>query len=110
LLKNISGVDHYWNGIKNGKQYQKQCTQKKNFPSIFDRINAKEFKPNFKTTQFLSSHGNFKSYFVRFNISNDYLCDCEKAIKTPLHMIIECDKNINERQQLIGEVNRLGLK
>jgi hypothetical protein len=79
------------------------------FPSIYDRIKAKNFKSNFISTQFISSHGHFKSYLVRFHISDDYLCDCGKAIETPLHLILNCDQYINERQQLIYEAERVGL-
>ncbi|GFW16568.1 RNase H domain-containing protein [Trichonephila clavipes] len=38
-------------------------------PSIQSRLKAKHFHPNFKLTQFLTGHGNFKAYLKRFNLS-----------------------------------------
>jgi len=93
---------------KGWKSSTKAMHTKNFFPSIYDRIKAKNFKPNFISTQFISSDGHFKSYLVRFHISDDYLCDCGKAIETPLHLILNCDQYINERQQLIYEAKRVG--
>ncbi|GFT26116.1 RNase H domain-containing protein [Trichonephila clavipes] len=39
------------------------------FPSIQSRLKAKHFHPNFKLTQFLTGHGNFKAYLKCFNLS-----------------------------------------
>jgi len=38
------------------------------------------------------------------------MCECERSLETPLHVLLECDKYIVIRQQLINEVNRIGLK
>jgi len=80
------------------------------FPTVFNRIKAKYYKPNFISTQYISSHGNFNSYLVRFNLSNNYMCDCERSIESPLHIIYDCDKYCDNRRQLINEVSRIGLK
>ncbi|GFW23880.1 putative 115 kDa protein in type-1 retrotransposable element R1DM [Trichonephila clavipes] len=46
------------------------------FPSIQSRLKAKHFHPNFKLTQLLTGHGNFKAYLKRFNLSLTDQCSC----------------------------------
>ncbi|GFV50267.1 RNase H domain-containing protein [Trichonephila clavipes] len=54
------------------------------FPSIQSRLKAKHFHPNFKLTQFLTGHGNFKAYLKRFNLSLTDQCSCSSdSIKMP---------------------------
>jgi hypothetical protein len=74
------------------------------------RLNNYHFKPSYRLTQYISSHRNFKSYLIRFNLSNYYLCECEQSIESPLHLIYNCDKYLNNRLQLINEVSRIGQK
>ncbi|GFX45498.1 RNase H domain-containing protein [Trichonephila clavipes] len=45
-------------------------------PSIQSRLKAKHFHPNFKLTQVLTGHGNFKAYLKRFNLSPTDQCSC----------------------------------
>jgi hypothetical protein len=66
--------------------------------------------PNFISTQFIASHGNFRSYLVRFRLTDYYLCECERSIESPLHLIFDCDIYLNKRRQLVSEVQRIGHK
>ncbi|GFW81184.1 retrovirus-related Pol polyprotein from type-1 retrotransposable element R1 [Trichonephila clavipes] len=61
------------------------------FPSIQSRLKAKHFHPNFKLTQFLTGHGNFKAYLKRFNLSLTDQCSCSSdTIQNAKHLILAC--------------------
>jgi len=87
-LKGLSNEN--WN--KQWIETNKASHTKLFFPTIYNRISAKHFKPNFISTQFISSHGNFKSYLIRFKLSDEWMCECERSLETPLHILLECDK------------------
>jgi ribonuclease HI len=103
-LKQISlhNLDKEWNITS------KAMHTKNFFPTIYHRISAKTFKPNFISTQFISSHGNFRSYLVRFHLSNNYLCNSERSIESPLHLIFDCEIYLNNRRQLVSQVQKIG--
>ncbi|GFW97730.1 putative epidermal cell surface receptor [Trichonephila clavipes] len=60
------------------------------FPSIQSRLKAKHFHPNFKLTQFLTGHGNFKAYLKHFNLSPTDQCSCSNVCEH-----IYCGPNAN---------------
>ncbi|GFW39024.1 RNase H domain-containing protein [Trichonephila clavipes] len=61
------------------------------FPSIQSRLKAKHFHPNFKLTQFLTGHGNFKAYLKRFNLSLTDQCSCSSdSIQNAKHLMLAC--------------------
>ncbi|GFX92908.1 uncharacterized protein TNCV_914581 [Trichonephila clavipes] len=49
---------------------------KKFFPTINKRLSCHHFYTNYKLTQFLTGHGNFKSYLNKFNLAPSSFCDC----------------------------------
>ncbi|GFW99048.1 uncharacterized protein TNCV_1782671 [Trichonephila clavipes] len=49
---------------------------KKFFPTINKRLSCHHFYTNYKLTQFLTGHGNFKSYLNKFNLVPSSFCDC----------------------------------
>ena len=58
------------------KNTEKAIQTKQYFPTIYDRIINKHFKPNFVLTQFMTGHGNFASYLKRIHLSGSDLCLC----------------------------------
>ncbi len=82
------------------------------FPTIQNRLKAINFETNFQIThrlqifKYISSHGYFNSYLMRFNLSDHW----KQTLETSLHLLLECDKYLNEKSQLINLVIRLGLK
>ncbi|GFU44280.1 RNase H domain-containing protein [Trichonephila clavipes] len=49
---------------------------KKFFPTINRRLSCHHFYTNYKLTQILTGHGNFKSYLKKFNLAPSSFCDC----------------------------------
>lgn len=73
------------------------------FPTVLCRFSVRYFIPNFILTQFMTGHGKFGSYFMRFNINSDNgcFCKCQETVQTVKHVLFECP---------IFERNRLNLK
>ncbi|GFX99051.1 RNase H domain-containing protein [Trichonephila clavipes] len=72
------------------------------FPSIQSRLKAKHFHPNFKLTQFLTGHGNFKAYLKHFNLSLTDQCSCSSdTIQNAKHLILACTNFSSERCTLM---------
>ncbi|GFU08381.1 RNase H domain-containing protein [Trichonephila clavipes] len=70
-------------------------------PSIQSCLKDKHFHPNLKLTQFLTGHGNFKAYLMRFNLSPIDQCSCSSdTIQNAKHMILACTKFHSERRTL----------
>ncbi len=86
----------------------KASKTKQFFPNIYDRLKNKRFRPNFIISQYTSGHGNFRTYFKRFNLYYSDVCECDQSIGTPNHIIFECEKYNNQRFQLINLSHRLG--
>ncbi|GFX26893.1 integrase catalytic domain-containing protein [Trichonephila clavipes] len=76
---------------------------KKFFPTINKRLSCHHFYTNYKLTQFLTGHGNFKSYLNKFNLAPSSFCDCNIGGEENVeHVILLCSKqwedlNIIER-------------
>jgi hypothetical protein len=78
------------------------------FPTIYERLKMKYFKPNYTLTQYFSGHGSFGSYLKKFKISKSDLRECEQTAETPQHIILECDIHSIHRHQLINSIHRSG--
>ena len=61
------------------------------FPTIYDRKESQNFTHSFMLTQFLSGHGNFGTYFERFNIpvDRDSMCTCHTGHHAVQHMLFD---------------------
>jgi ribonuclease HI len=103
-FKSISITDWEKSWRLTTKAYQ----TKQFFPTINERLSLKTLKPNFLITQYLSGHGNFRSYLKRFHLSDNDVCDCGQAIETPLHVILDCVLFSDERHQFLNEIHRTG--
>lgn len=68
--------------------------------SYFSSFPPKHFTPNFETTQFLSGHGRFNAYFLRFKIKNSGACPCGTGVQDPHHIILRCPIFIETRKKL----------
>ncbi|GBN18103.1 hypothetical protein AVEN_116671-1 [Araneus ventricosus] len=58
------------------------------FPSIHGRLKAIHFVHNFRITQFLTGHRNFKAYLKRFNLSRTNLCSCSSGEIQDVNQVI----------------------
>ncbi|GFX79713.1 uncharacterized protein TNCV_2746321 [Trichonephila clavipes] len=66
---------------------------KKFFPTINKRLSCHHFYTNYKLTQFLTGHGNFKSYLNKFNLTPSSFCDCNIGGEENVeHVILLCSK------------------
>ncbi|GFW62881.1 uncharacterized protein TNCV_4452301 [Trichonephila clavipes] len=64
---------------------------KKFFPTINKRLSCHHFYTNYKLTQFLTGHGNFKSYLNKFNLAPSSFCDCNIGGEENVeHVILLC--------------------
>ncbi|GFW34506.1 RNase H domain-containing protein [Trichonephila clavipes] len=63
---------------------------KKFFPTINKRLSCHHIYTNYKLTQFLTGHGNFKSYLNKFNLVPSSFCDCN--IGGEENVILLCSK------------------
>ena len=60
---------------------------------------------SYKLTQFLTGHGPFQSYFFRFKLSSDALCDCGSGASQDVsHVLFSCPKFSIQRQPLLVAV------
>jgi hypothetical protein len=70
-------------------------------PTIYHRISLSLW-PNFLLTQFLKSHGSFRSYIHKINKMPSPNCNCpKKAIQTARHLMIECSLFSNDRPTVL---------
>ncbi|GFV56581.1 RNase H domain-containing protein [Trichonephila clavipes] len=66
---------------------------KKFFPTINKRLSCHHFYTNYKLTQCLPGHGNFKSYLNKFNLVPSSFCDCNIGGEENVeHVILLCSK------------------
>ncbi|GBM80828.1 hypothetical protein AVEN_33434-1 [Araneus ventricosus] len=80
-----------WNNLYQNSHNAKST--KEFFPSIYGRLRAIHFVPNFRITQFLTGHGNLKAYLKRFNLSRTDLYSCSSGeIQDVNHLILSCSK------------------
>jgi ribonuclease HI len=91
-----------WN--EQWKETHNGALTKMYFPTIEDRMkinNQNIF--NYKFTQFLTGHGNFRQYLKRIGVESSAECECGKGEETPIHLIFDCDKLLVQRQQMVNE-------
>ncbi|UYV60766.1 hypothetical protein LAZ67_1002201 [Cordylochernes scorpioides] len=60
------------------------------FLSFFPQEIPKYFRPNFYNTQFVTNHGNFKSFLNRIKAVEDSSCFCGMEEQTSRHLLIDC--------------------
>ncbi|GFV54204.1 uncharacterized protein TNCV_1496811 [Trichonephila clavipes] len=83
---------------------------KKFFPTINKRLSCHHFYTNYKLTQFLSGHGNFKSYLNKFNLVPSSFCDCNIGGEENVeHVILLCSKYVRERKIIRLAFKRLNI-
>jgi hypothetical protein len=80
------------------------------FPSVKYRRDCKKyFSCDFYICQLITNHGRFNDYLKRFNIKDCEYCDvCTTKVDNALHVIFECKKYQEERQELINVVENAG--
>jgi hypothetical protein len=80
------------------------------FPSVKYRRDCKKyFICDFYICQLITNHGRFNHYLKRFNINNCEYCNvCNAKVDDASHVIFECIKYQEERQQLISFVENAG--
>ncbi|GBL75670.1 hypothetical protein AVEN_154982-1 [Araneus ventricosus] len=94
-----------WNNLHQISHNAKST--KEFFPSIHGRLKAVHFVPNFRVTQFLTGHGNFKAYLKRFNLSRTDLCSCSSGeIQDVNHLILSCPKFTPARCLLVSTLKK----
>ncbi|GFV89124.1 retrovirus-related Pol polyprotein from type-1 retrotransposable element R1 [Trichonephila clavipes] len=83
---------------------------KKIFPTINKRLSCHHFYTNYKLTQFLTGHGNFKSYLNKFNLGPSSFCDCNIGGEENVeHVILLCYKYVRERKIIRLAFKRLNI-
>lgn len=71
---------------------------KRFFPTVSQRLKFKNFSTDFKLTQIITGHGNFKSYLFRFGILLlDGRCDCGNGEENVEHILLHCSLHANPR-------------
>jgi len=98
----INKWENVWKTTTNASQ------TKLYFPTICERLKTKYLRPNYQMTQFLSGHGNFKTYLKRFKLSVNELCDCDSSEESPNHLLLHCERYDVERHQFINAIHRSG--
>ncbi|GBM36556.1 hypothetical protein AVEN_65086-1 [Araneus ventricosus] len=77
------------------------------FPSIHGRLKVIHFIPNFRITQFLTGHGNFKAYLKRFDLPRTDLYSCSSGeIQDVNHLILSCSKFTPAKCLLISTLKK----
>ncbi|XP_067127924.1 uncharacterized protein [Centruroides vittatus] len=69
-------------------------------PDVHQRIKNKNFIINYKFTRFMTAHGDFAEYHNRFHHNNDGTCEICGDRETPTHLLFECIKYENIRNEL----------
>ncbi|GFX49404.1 uncharacterized protein TNCV_3341821 [Trichonephila clavipes] len=96
----IEKIISEWNNLY--QNFSNNALLTKEFiPSIQSRLKAKHFHPSFKLAQFLTGHGNFKTYLKLFNLSPTDQCSCSSdAIQNAKHLTLACTKFSSEKRTL----------
>jgi hypothetical protein len=96
--------DQRWQSSQTGRQ------TKKFFETINDRkVVKKHFRPDFYTSQAITSHGNTNEYLNRFGIKNNKSCEkCGEDVDSTDHRIFECQAYDMERKELIERIEEEG--
>ncbi|XP_042904921.2 retrovirus-related Pol polyprotein from type-1 retrotransposable element R1 [Parasteatoda tepidariorum] len=82
---------------------------KRFFPSIFHRLQCKFFATDFKLTQILTNHGNFKRYLFRFHLQTSGICACGDADEDAEHILLHCSLYASARMNLKTDLRRLSI-
>ena len=83
---------------------------KRFFPNVYTRISCHHFYTNFKITQILTGHRNFKKYLNRFNLCTNSVCDCTVGGDEDVeHILFLCSKFIPQRNVLKLALKKLNI-
>lgn len=83
---------------------------KRFFPTILHRLKCKYFSTDFKLSQALTGHGNFKGYLFRFGILSNGRCDCGDGEENVEHVLMNCDLHANSRTIFRGSLESLSIR
>jgi hypothetical protein len=80
------------------------------FQSVRNRLRQKiPILPEFATM--VTGHGKLRSYLHRFGLTDNPICPCEEKEEevedqTPDHLIFQCKKLRNQRNELIKQIKK----
>ena len=100
--ESIHHWEREWSNTINGN------LTKSYFPSVQSRL-QKKLVLNHNLTAFVTGHGKFAEYFVRFKIKTDPNCVCkQKSVQTVDHILWECELLESERDDFQKSVRKPG--
>ena len=77
------------------------------FPSVRNRLRQKiPLFPEFTTM--VTGHGKLRSYLYRFRLTYNPMCPCEEQQHTTDHLIFQCKKLHNGRNEMIKHIKNTG--
>jgi len=79
------------------------------FPSVRNRLRQKiPIFPEFATM--VTGHGKLRSYHHRFELTDNLMCPCEEEVdeQTTDHLIFQCKKLHNQRNEMIKQIKNTG--
>jgi hypothetical protein len=80
------------------------------FPQIENRLKNRHLFYDYYLTQALTNHGNNRQYLARFRLLDIQDCTfCHSAIDGSNLRIFDCNKFINQRQQLMEKYRNIGI-
>jgi hypothetical protein len=86
---------------------EKGTVTKAFFPSVRNRLWEKiPIFPEFTTM--LTGHGRLTSYLHRFGLTDNPMCPCEEKEHTTDHLIFQCKKLHNQRNEMIKQIKNTG--
>ncbi len=89
-------LNQKWISSETGSKTQKY------FPTVYHRLQAKKFfRSSYYMTQFITNHGKFNAYLTRFKLKDQSICDNCKITENAQHIIYDCIKFNDQREQLI---------
>jgi len=85
----------------------KEAVIKAFFPAVRNRIRQNiPVSPEFTTM--LTGHGKLRSYRHRFGLTDNGMCPCEEEEQTTNHLIFQCKKLRNERNEMVKQIKSTG--
>ena len=77
------------------------------FPLVRNRLREKiPIFPEF--TVLVTGHGKLRSYLHIFGITDNPMCSCEEKEQTADHLIFQCKRLTNQRNNMIKQIKDIG--